>query len=121
MKMEIAQDFTFEAAHFLPKVPEGHKCRRLHGHSYKVTIQLRGPVDEAKGWIVDFFDIDEAVRPVRERLDHYLLNEIPGLDNPTSENIARFVWDRLAPRLAGLSEVVVHETCQSRSIYRGER
>jgi 6-pyruvoyltetrahydropterin/6-carboxytetrahydropterin synthase len=119
MKMDIAQDFTFEAAHFLPKVPEGHKCRRLHGHSYKVTIQVGGQVDEQKGWIIDFFDIDEAVRPVRERLDHYLLNEVPGLSNPTSENIARFVWDQIVGKVPGLSEVVVHETCQSRSIYRG--
>lgn len=120
MRAEIAQDFTFEAAHFLPRVPEGHKCRRLHGHSYRVTVQLEGEVDPNTGWVVDFFEVEEAIRPVHDRLDHTLLNEVPGLDNPTSENIARFVWERLAERLRGLSQVVVHETCQSRSIYRAK-
>lgn len=117
--MELFKTFRFEAAHLLPNVPEGHKCRRLHGHSYRVTVHITGPVDSELGWVVDFADLAEAFRPIRERLDHYYLNEIEGLENPTSENLAVWIWDRLQPRLAGLSRVVVEETCESGCAYDG--
>lgn len=117
--MEIYKDFTFEAAHRLPTVPEGHKCRRLHGHSFRVRVVVEGPCGEASGWVQDFADLKEAFQPLHERLDHHYLNEIPGLENPTSENLAVWIWERLEPRLPLLSRVEVRETCTSGCVYRG--
>lgn len=118
--MEIFKEFTFEAAHRLPHVPAGHKCSRLHGHSYRVEIHVRGPVGAHSGWIMDFSDIKEAFAPLHARLDHYYLNDVEGLENPTSENLARWLWQRLRPALPQLSRVVVRETCTSGCIYAGE-
>ena len=117
--MEIFKEFVFEAAHRLPHVPEGHKCRRLHGHSFRVEIHVRGEVDPVLGWVRDFADLKEAFEPLYRQLDHRHLNEIEGLENPTSENLAVWIWQRLAPRLPGLSQVVIRETCTSGCIYRG--
>lgn len=116
--MEIFREFTFEAAHRLTRVPNGHKCGRLHGHSYRAEIRVTGPVDEQAGWVVDFVGIKAAFAPLLDRLDHRYLNEIPGLDNPTSENVARWIWDRL--NLPGLSAVTIRETCTSGCTYRGD-
>lgn len=116
--MEIFKEFTFEAAHRLPNVPEGHKCERLHGHCYRVEIHVSGPVDEAKGWVMDFAVITAAWEPLHDQLDHRYLNEVKGLDNPTSENLACWIWDRLTPALP-LSAVTVRETCTSGCTYRG--
>lgn len=113
----LFREFTFEAAHSLPNVPEGHKCRRLHGHSYGVEIHVEGPVHEPSGMVMDFAAIKEAWKPLHDQLDHYLLNDVPGLVNPTSENLARWIWDRLA--IAGLVAVVVRETCTSGCVYTG--
>ncbi|AKQ70774.1 6-carboxytetrahydropterin synthase [Myxococcus hansupus] len=118
--MDIFKEFTFEAAHRLPNVPPGHKCSRLHGHSYRVEVHVRGPVGEQSGWVMDFSDIKESFEPVRLKLDHYYLNEIEGLENPTSENLSRWIWKRLRPGLPLLSRVVVRETCTSGCIYQGE-
>jgi 6-pyruvoyltetrahydropterin/6-carboxytetrahydropterin synthase len=118
--MEIFREFTFEAAHRLPNVPEGHKCARLHGHSYRVQLHVQGDVDAEAGWVMDFGEIKKAFQPLRDRLDHYYLNEIPGLENPTSEVLARWIWDRLIGQLP-LSAVMVRETCTSGCVYRGER
>jgi 6-pyruvoyltetrahydropterin/6-carboxytetrahydropterin synthase len=115
--MEIFREFTFEAAHRLPQVPAGHKCARLHGHSYRVEVHVHGNVDPATGWVMDFADIKAAFQPVHDQLDHHYLNEVPGLDNPTSENLARWMWDRLADVLP-LSAVVVRETCTSGCVYK---
>ncbi|GAA1541622.1 6-carboxytetrahydropterin synthase QueD [Kribbella lupini] len=116
---EIFREFRFEAAHLLPNVPSGHKCARLHGHSYKVAIHISGPVDSEAGWVRDFGDIKSAFKPLEEQLDHYYLNEIEGLSNPTSEILARWIWDRLIPELPDLCAVHVYETCTSGCIYRG--
>jgi 6-pyruvoyltetrahydropterin/6-carboxytetrahydropterin synthase len=116
--MDLFREFTFEAAHRLPQVPAGHKCARLHGHSYRVEVQVSGEVGADTGWVLDFADLSEAFRPVREQLDHYYLNDIDGLANPTSEVLARWIWDRLAATLP-LSAIVVRETCTSGCIYRG--
>ena len=116
---EIFKEFTFEAAHRLPFVPEGHKCARLHGHSYRVEIHVSGEVDADAGWVLDFADIKDAFKPLLAKLDHYYLNEIEGLENPTSENLARWIWDRLLPALPVLSRVVVRETCTSGCVYAG--
>jgi len=118
--MEIFKVFHIEAAHSLPNVPEGHKCRRLHGHSFRIEIHVDGEVSEREGWVQDFADLSAAFRPLFEQLDHRHLNEIPGLENPTSENLARWIWPRLKPGLGGLSKVVVQETCTAGCIYRGE-
>lgn len=117
---EIWKEFTLEAAHRLPRVPEGHKCARLHGHSYRITVHVRGPVDPGTGWVRDFGEIKEAFAPVEEALDHRYLNEVEGLENPTSENLARWIWERLEPSLPGLSRVVIRETCTAGCVYRGE-
>jgi 6-pyruvoyltetrahydropterin/6-carboxytetrahydropterin synthase len=116
--MELFRTITFEAAHHLPNVAAGHKCRRLHGHSYRVEVRVGGDVDPSTGMVMDFADIARACEPVRDRLDHYYLNEIDGLDNPTSENLARWIWDRLVPSLP-LVSIVVRETCTSGAEYRG--
>ena len=119
MTMELRKTFQFEAAHLLPRLPNSHKCRRLHGHSFKVEIAVAGPCDRRLGWLMDYADISAAFKPIWQRLDHYYLNEIRGLENPTSENIAAWIWKRLKPKLPRLTEIVVAETCQSQCVYRG--
>jgi 6-pyruvoyltetrahydropterin/6-carboxytetrahydropterin synthase len=116
---EIFTEFGFEAAHRLPNVPPDHKCARLHGHSFRAEVHVRGDVDPALGWVVDFADIRAAAEPVRAALDHRYLNEIDGLDNPTSEVIAVWIWERIAPSLPRLSRVVVRETCTAAVVYEG--
>jgi 6-pyruvoyltetrahydropterin/6-carboxytetrahydropterin synthase len=119
MAVEIFKEFRFEAAHRLPNLPEDHKCSRLHGHSFHVAVHVAGDVDPHSGWVIDFGDITAAFRPLEEELDHHYLNEVPGLENPTSENIAIWIWDRLALTLPGLTKVVVRETCTSGCVYEG--
>ncbi|MDY7565542.1 6-carboxytetrahydropterin synthase QueD [Pseudomonas sp. RTC3] len=118
--MEIFKEFTFESAHRLPHVPEGHKCGRLHGHSFRVAIYLAGKVDPHTGWIRDFSEIKAIFKPLYERLDHNYLNDIPGLENPTSEVLAKWIWDQLKPLLPELSAIRIHETCTSGCEYRGD-
>jgi 6-pyruvoyltetrahydropterin/6-carboxytetrahydropterin synthase len=118
--MQIYKEFSFDSAHFLPNVPEGHKCGRLHGHTFHITVTISGPVGEKTGWIMDFGDLKAAYKPIHAQLDHYLLNDIEGLENPTSENLARWIWQRLKPSLPLLSQIEVKETCTSGCIYRGE-
>lgn len=118
--MQIFKEFQFEAAHCLPNVPDDHKCRRLHGHSFVVTLYVEGKVGETSGWVMDFADIKSAFKPLYLQLDHYYLNDIEGLENPTSENLARWIWQRLAPRLPGLCKIMIKETCESGCVYLGD-
>lgn len=118
--MVILREFSFEAAHRLPKVPPGHKCARLHGHSFRVEVHVSGAVSPDTGWVMDFGDVKAAFQPILDRVDHYYLNEIEGLENPTSEVLARWIWRDLKPRLPQLAQIVVRETCTSACIYRGE-
>lgn len=118
--MDIFIDFTFEAAHRLPNVPAGHKCARLHGHSFQLRVYVRGEPGPKTGWIMDFAEIKAACRPIVDRLDHYYLNDIEGLENPTSENLCRWIWTRLKPALPALSALQLRETCTSGCLYRGE-
>lgn len=118
--MEIFKAVTFDAAHKLPNVPKGHQCGRLHGHTFRVEIHISGEADKKTGWVIDFADIKKAVKPVIEELDHHYLNEIKGLENPTSENIARWIWGRAKKTLPSLTKIVVQETPQSGAIYKGE-
>ena len=105
MKLELRKTFQFEAAHLLPHLPPKHKCRRLHGHSFQAEIVVAGECDPKLGWVMDYADISAAFKPLWEKLDHYYLNEIPGLENPTSENVALWIWKRLKPKLPLLTEV----------------
>ena len=117
--MDIFKSFTIEAAHRLPHVPAGHKCARLHGHSFAIEVHVKGPVDPDLGWVMDFAEMKAAFAPLFERIDHRYLNEVTGLENPTSENLARWVWTELKPRLPLLDHVIVHETCTSACRYDG--
>jgi 6-pyruvoyltetrahydropterin/6-carboxytetrahydropterin synthase len=120
MRIELRKTFQFEAAHLLPHLPETHKCRRLHGHSFKTEIVVQGEQDPHLGWLIDYAEISAAFKPIWEQLDHRYLNEIAGLENPTSENIALWIWERLKPALPMLREVVVAETCTAQCVYRGQ-
>jgi len=117
--MEIFKEFTFEAAHHLPHVPADHKCKRLHGHSFHVSIFVEGPVGKNTGGVMDFADIKTAFAPIHKQLDHYYLNDIAGLENPTSENLARWIWQRLKPSLPLLNRITIRETCTSGCSYNG--
>lgn len=118
-QVRLVREFIFEAAHRLPNAPSGHKCARLHGHSFRVELVCEGAVDSKTGWLVDFADIKRSFEPLYDRLDHRYLNDVEGLENPTAENIARWIWDRLKPGLAVLAQVNVAETCTARCEYRG--
>jgi 6-pyruvoyltetrahydropterin/6-carboxytetrahydropterin synthase len=120
MKVRISKDFTFEAAHVLTQVPPDHKCARMHGHSYRITIVIGGGVDADQGWLRDHAEISVLMKPLVETLDHRFLNDIPGLENPTFELLAKWFWDRLKPSLPELCEITVHETPTVRCSYVGE-
>jgi len=120
MIVELVKEFRFESAHRLPRVDPGHKCFRLHGHSFVCEVAVRGEVDDEKGWFMDYAEITESFEPLRLKLDHYYLNEVEGLENATSENLARWIWERLKGRLNGLHRVTVRETCTARCDYFGE-
>jgi 6-pyruvoyltetrahydropterin/6-carboxytetrahydropterin synthase len=117
--MDVFRVFQIEAAHRLPNVPEGHKCARMHGHSFRIEIHVSGPVGWESGWVMDFADLRKSFQPLYDQLDHHCLNDIEGLENPTSENLARWIWDRLCPQLPELSKVIVQETCNAGCIYTG--
>ncbi len=117
--MEIYKKFTVESAHWLPHVPEGHKCGRLHGHSIQIIISIAGDVSKDSGWVADFADIKSAFKPLYDVLDHNCLNHIDGLENPTSENLCIWIWNKLIPQLPLLSRVEVCETCNSGCVYLG--
>ncbi len=117
--MEIYKEFSIESAHRLPNLPDDHKCSRLHGHSFHIRICVEGEVNPETGWIIDFAEIKAAYKPVFDQLDHYYLNDIEGLENPTSENLAKWIWDRMKPELPLLSKVIIKETCTSGCVYTG--
>ena len=119
--MDIFKVFSIEAAHRLPNVPAGHKCARLHGHSFRVEVHVRGEPDPVLGWVMDFADLKRAFQPLFEQLDHRYLNDVPGLDNPTSERLAEWIWRALKPAVPLLHRIVVHETCTAGCSYGGAR
>jgi len=119
MRIRLVKTFTFEAAHFLPSFPEGHKCRRMHGHSFKADVIVEGDIPAGQHHLLDYGDIQAVIDPLRRQLDHNCLNEIEGLENPTSEMIAKWLWDRLKPGLPMLVQINVAETCSSACEYRG--
>ncbi len=119
MKVTLTKIFQIEAAHRLPLLPKGHKCERMHGHSFRIEVCVEGECDPKLGWLMDYADISAAFQPLFDQLDHRCLNEIPGLENPTSEILAKWIWDHLKPALPMLSTVVVAETCTARAEYAG--
>ena len=119
MTVELTKEYRFEAAHSLPRVPEGHKCARLHGHSYKIELEARGAVNGDSGWLVDFGVLDEAWAAMHALFDHRCLNDVPGLENPTSENLAVYIWNQLRPRVPALSAITVWEIADAKCTYRG--
>jgi 6-pyruvoyltetrahydropterin/6-carboxytetrahydropterin synthase len=120
MRCRIIKDFRFEAAQTLPNLPSTHKCTKMHGHSFKVEIAIEGEVDPHIGWVYDHAEISRAMKPLLDQLDHGYLNEIEGLENPTIENMAAWLWRKLAPQLPGLCEITIHETPAARCVFRGE-
>lgn len=120
MRCRLTKDFTFEAAQTLPAAPEGHKCRQMHGHSFKIEVTVEGEVNPATGWVYDHAVIGAAMKPLVAQLDHSYLNDIEGLENPTIENMAAWFWQKITPQCPGLAEIVVHETPTARCLYRGE-
>jgi 6-pyruvoyltetrahydropterin/6-carboxytetrahydropterin synthase len=120
VKVRLIREQRFEAAHRLPKVPAGHKCARLHGHSFKIELVVAGPVDPETGWFIDYGELDALWQPLHDQLDHNYLNDIQGLDNPTSENLAHWLWNKLRPQLPALERIIVHETCDARCEYEGD-
>lgn len=119
VKVRLFKEYRFEAAHRLPRVPAGHKCARLHGHSFKIELAVSGPVNPETGWLLDFAEVDRIWQPLFDALDHNTLNDIEGLQNPTSENLARWLWEQVKPKLPALERVVVYETCDARCEYEG--
>ena len=119
-KIELVRSYKFEAAHQLPRVADDHKCARMHGHSFRVELRLTGEIDEKMGWLIDYGEVDDLFEPLFKRLDHHCLNEIEGLENPTSENLARWLWQQLESSLPGLSAVAVYEMPEAACVYRGE-
>jgi len=119
MTIAIYKEFTFEAAHKLPNVPDGHKCGRLHGHSYKIRLHLEGNIDPVTGWFIDFSDIKTLFKPTLEMLDHHYLNDIEGLENPTAEILAVWLWEKTKGILPQLNAIEVMETCTSGVLYKG--
>lgn len=118
--MKIFKKFTFDSAHFLPNVPEGHKCKEIHGHTYKLTVFLEGELEKDLNWVSDFAEVKRVIKPVIDRIDHKLLNNIEGLENPTCEQIAIWLWDKIKGDMPLMSRIELHETPTSGAIYEGK-
>ena len=118
--MEIYKEFSFDSAHFLPNVPDGHKCKQMHGHTYRLRVVLKGETDAHLGWIMDFKELKDAVAPVIDKLDHKLINDIRDLENPTAENITVWIWKQIRPLLPQLSRIELYETPTTGVIFDGK-
>jgi 6-pyruvoyltetrahydropterin/6-carboxytetrahydropterin synthase len=118
--MKIFKEFTFDAAHFLPNVPEGHKCKEIHGHTYHLKVFLEGSVNADSGWLMDFGEVKKVVNPVIDIVDHKFLNNIHGLENPTCEVLAIWIWNAIKPALPLLKAIELYETPTSGVIYEGD-
>jgi 6-pyruvoyltetrahydropterin/6-carboxytetrahydropterin synthase len=120
MRVELRKSFRFEAAHHLPFAPEGHRCRHIHGHGYVVEVVVEGDIDPERRWLIDYGEILRRCEPIKARLDHKLVNEIPGLESGTAEDLSIYVWKELKPHLPELAAVTVRETATSSCTYRGD-
>lgn len=117
--MVIFKEFTFDSAHSLPNVPDGHKCKAIHGHTYHLKVFIEGELDAHLGWVMDFAVVKKAIKPVIDKIDHKYMNEIEGLENPTCEMIAKWLWDQIKPEIPKMIRVELHETPTSGVVYEG--
>lgn len=117
--MQVFKQFTFDSAHFLPHVPDGHKCKNMHGHTYRLVVYLEGPLKEKLDWVEDFAEVKRVVNPIVKRLDHKVINDLEGLENPTCERIAVWIWDEIKPHLPLLEKIELFETPTSGVVYKG--
>ncbi len=115
--MRITTEFHYDAAHKLPLLPSTHKCSRLHGHTYRLLVTVDGPVRD-DGFVIDFADLKTIIDPLITTLDHYYLNDIPGLENPTVEVQLKWLWERI--NLPGLTELTLYEGLTNSATYRGD-
>lgn len=118
--MTIFKQFTFDSAHFLPNVPDDHKCKQIHGHTYKLTIFIEGPLDEKLGWVADFAVVKRDIKAIIDIVDHKMLNDIPGLENPTCELLGKWLWDKIKVQIPLLKRIELNETPTSGVVYEGE-
>jgi 6-pyruvoyltetrahydropterin/6-carboxytetrahydropterin synthase len=119
MIVELKQHFQIESARFLPNLPKSHPCSNVHGHSFKIILTLKGPVDEKLGWLMDYHEINQVMQPILKELDHKVLNEVAGLENPTSENLSKWIYDKVILKISILTEVNISETPTTECVYRG--
>jgi 6-pyruvoyltetrahydropterin/6-carboxytetrahydropterin synthase len=110
MKFELKQHFQIESARFLPKLEKTHPCSRMHGHSFKITLTIIGNLDPLVGWVIDYNDIQALMKPIISQIDHRTLNEVPGLENPTTELLTKWLYDKSRVVLPTLVKVTVAET-----------
>ena len=118
--MNIYKIFNIESARSLPNLPDSHPCKNIHGHSFKIKITVSGKINKATGMVLDFNQIDEIFNPIHLLIDHKYLNDIKGLENPSSENLAIWIWKRLKPKLPTIIEIEIKETSETGCIYKGE-
>jgi 6-pyruvoyltetrahydropterin/6-carboxytetrahydropterin synthase len=118
--MQIYKSFTFDSAHFLPNVPDGHKCKNIHGHTYHLKVIIEGNLENRLEWVMDFAELKKVIKPIVDQLDHQLINDIPGLENPTCERIGVWIWDKIKPQIPQLKRIELQETPTSGMIYEGE-
>jgi len=118
--MQIFKQFTFDSAHFLPYVPDGHKCKEIHGHTYYMTVYIEGNLDKKLDWIMDFTEIKGVIKPIIESIDHKLLNNLSGLENPTCEVLVMWLWNKIKPKIPLLTKIILNETPTSGTVYEGK-
>lgn len=117
--MKIFKEFTFDSAHFLPNVPDGHKCKNMHGHTYRLTVFFEGQLVKDLEWVVDFAEVKKIINPIINQIDHKLINDIEGLENPTCERVAVWLWNKIKPKMPQLTEIKLNETPTSGVVYDG--
>jgi len=118
--MDVCKTFSIEAARSLPHLPENHPCSKIHGHSFKITLMVSGPVDKDTGFVMDFGELETLFEPLRKQIDHSYLNDIEGLENPSSENLCKWIWKKLILSLPRLSQIEIRETDSTNCIYKGD-
>ena len=117
MKFELRQLFRIESARRLTGLPSDHPCSRLHGHSFQIELTLIGDRQEDTGWVIDYHLISSSVGPVLRQLDHRVLNEVPGLENPTTENLCFWLYEKIKTEIPELVQITVRETPETACSY----
>ena len=119
--MQVFRQFRFHAARHLPNLEDSHICKKIHGHTFNLTVYIKGNINNQTGFIIDFFDIDKIVtKNIIKSIDHKLLNDIADLENPTSEILCKWIWDKLKTKISGLNKIILSEDHGTGIIYSGE-